>query len=57
MQLHDFSWMMGWAFQQKEMPIVIMMIDIIMTNMLIKTIVGPKSAISDHKLAKIEKMP
>ena len=39
------------------MPIVISMIDIIMTNMLIKTIVGPKSAISDHKLAKIVKMP
>ena len=33
------------------------MIDIIVTNRLIKTIVGPKSAISDQKLAKIEKMP
>jgi hypothetical protein len=31
------------------------MIDIIVTNILIKAIVGPKSAISDHKLAKIEK--
>jgi hypothetical protein len=39
------------------MPIVILMIDIIVTNMPIKTIVSQKSAISDHKLAKIEKMP
>jgi hypothetical protein len=39
------------------MPIFILMIDIIVTNMLIKAIVGPKSGISDLKLAKIEKMP
>ena len=38
------------------MPIVILMIDIIVTNMLIKAIVCPKSDISDHNLAKIEKM-
>jgi hypothetical protein len=39
------------------MPIVILMIDIIVTNMLIKAMLDPKSAISDHKWAKIEKMP
>ena len=39
------------------MSIVILMIDIIMTNKLTEVILGPKSAISDHKLTKIEKMP
>jgi hypothetical protein len=38
------------------MPIVILIIDIIATNMLIKAIFDPKSAISDHKWAKIEKI-
>ena len=53
----DLLRIMGCASQQQEMPIVILMIDIIMTNKLTEVIVGPKSAISDHKLAKIEKMP
>ena len=47
----------SWFVMDYEMPIVILMIDIIMRNKLTEVIVGPKSAISDHKLAKIEKMP
>ena len=54
-KLHDFLWFMGCAFQQQEMQIIILMIDIIVTNMLIKANLYPKSAISDYKWAKIEK--
>jgi hypothetical protein len=39
------------------MPIVILIIDIIVTNMVIKAILNPKSASSDQTWAKIEKMP
>ena len=46
-QIHDFVWIMGCAFQKQEMPNVILMMGIIEKNMLTKAILRPKKAISN----------